>query len=99
MQIAYICADPGVPVFGCKGSSIHVQEVLRALRKRGARIDLFATRFDGPPPADLQEIAVHTLPPAPKGELSTREQQAWEANAGLRDALGQAGPFDLIYER
>ena len=31
MRIAYICADPGVPVCGCKGASIHVQEVIRAL--------------------------------------------------------------------
>src|SRR5205814_5122414 len=43
MRIAYITADPGVPVFGQKGCSIHVQEVLRALAKRGANIDLFAT--------------------------------------------------------
>lgn len=31
MRIAYICADPGIPVFGQKGCSIHVQEVIRAL--------------------------------------------------------------------
>ena len=27
MRIAYICADPGVPVFGTKGSTLHVQEI------------------------------------------------------------------------
>jgi len=43
MRIAYITADPGVPVFGKKGCSIHVQEVLRAMGRRGTRIDLFAT--------------------------------------------------------
>ena len=43
MRIAYITADPGVPIFGQKGCSIHVQEVLRALVKRGAHVDLFAT--------------------------------------------------------
>src|SRR5438876_2191429 len=43
MRIAYITADPGVPVFGRKGCSIHVQEVLGALLRRGAQVDLFAT--------------------------------------------------------
>src|SRR6266700_241778 len=32
MRIAYVCADPGVPVFGRKGCSVHVQEMLRALQ-------------------------------------------------------------------
>src|SRR3989442_9772042 len=26
-RIAYVCADAGVPVFGSKGSSVHVQEI------------------------------------------------------------------------
>src|SRR5437763_196611 len=43
MRIAYITADPGVPIFGRKGCSIHVQEVLGALVRRGAQVDLFAT--------------------------------------------------------
>ncbi len=29
-HVAYLCADPGVPVFGTKGSSVHVQEIVRA---------------------------------------------------------------------
>jgi len=47
MRIAYITADPGVPVFGSKGCSIHVQEVLRALVGCGAEIELFATNCAG----------------------------------------------------
>jgi ATP-binding cassette subfamily B protein len=40
MRIAYVCAEPGVPVFGAKGASVHVQGVLGArLRARdGKRI-------------------------------------------------------------
>ena len=55
MRIAYITADPGVPVFGQKGCSIHVQEVLRALAKRGAQIDLFATSIHRRKEADAQD--------------------------------------------
>jgi len=50
MRIAYICADPGVPAFGRKGCSVHVQEILRAFRGCGARVELFATRLGGDPP-------------------------------------------------
>ena len=54
MRIAYVCADPGVPVFGNKGCSIHVREVISALRRAGATVELFATRFDGEKPGDWQ---------------------------------------------
>jgi glycosyltransferase involved in cell wall biosynthesis len=35
MHIAYISADFGVPIFGYKGASIHVREMIAALRQAG----------------------------------------------------------------
>ena len=35
MRVAYICADPGIPVFGTKGASVHVQEVVKAMLSKG----------------------------------------------------------------
>ncbi|RME48196.1 MAG: glycosyltransferase family 1 protein [Chloroflexi bacterium] len=99
MRVAYICADPGVPVFGCKGASVHVQEVIRALVRRGARVELFAMRIGGDVPAGFEEIPIHPLPPIPKGDQGAREQVALAANASLRAALMREGPFDLVYER
>ncbi|QVL49733.1 MAG: glycosyltransferase family 4 protein [Thiocapsa sp.] len=99
VRVAYVCADPGVPVFGAKGSSIHVQEVVRALRRAGADVALFATRLGGEPPADLCGISVHPLPALPPGEPVVRERAALSANRALRAALAARGPFDLIYER
>jgi glycosyltransferase involved in cell wall biosynthesis len=99
MRIAYVCADPGVPVFGRKGCSIHVQEVLRALTRRGAELELFAARFDGPPPGDLELIPLHPLAAAPKGDLAVRERQSLEANGALAAALRRCRPFDAVYER
>jgi glycosyltransferase involved in cell wall biosynthesis len=98
-RIAYICADPGVPVFGRKGCSIHVQEVIRALVRRGAQVSLFAARFDGAPPLDLAEVTTHPLPCPREGELAAREQACFEANQDLRRLLCATGPFDLVYER
>ena len=99
MRMAYVCADPGIPVFGCKGASVHVQEVIRALARRGMEVHLFATRLGGQPPAGLESIRVHPLPPIPKGDLATREEAALAANTDLRIALEGAGPFDFVYER
>jgi len=99
MKIAYVCADPGVPVFGPKGCSLHVQEVVRAMQRAGAEVELFATRIDGQPPHGLETVQVHRLPAVPKGDLASREQAALAANHGLRRALHESGPFDLIYER
>jgi hypothetical protein len=99
MRIAYICADPGVPVFGQKGCSIHVQEVIRSLLRQGVQVELFATRLGGDPPAGLETVTVHQLPAIPKGEQAAREQAALSANLDLRLALEQEAPFDLVYER
>ena len=55
MRVAYVCADPGVPVFGPKGSSVHVQEVVRELVRRGVDVSLWCARMGGDPPPDLEE--------------------------------------------
>jgi glycosyltransferase involved in cell wall biosynthesis len=99
MRVAYICADPGVPVFGRKGCSIHVQEILRALIRRGANVDLFAQRLGWPCPADLAAVRVHALPLLPKGDPAARERAGLARNADLYAALDRKGPFDMVYER
>ena len=99
MRIAYVCADPGVPVFGVKGCSIHVQEVLRALIGRGARVTLFAAREGGEPVDGLAGVALHPLPMPSPGNVAERERESLAANEDLRRALEKDGPFDLVYER
>ena len=99
MQIAYVSADLGVPVFGRKGCSIHAQEVLGALVRRGAQVDLFTTSSDGEPPSGLKAIRLHPLPRPTTGDRAEREQTALAGNANLRSELERDGPFELIYER
>jgi glycosyltransferase involved in cell wall biosynthesis len=98
IRLAYICADPGVDVFGSKGASIHVQEVVRALREEGVDVTLFATRCATTPPDDLGGIPVVRLP-HPRGQGAEREFCSLEANPALREALLERGPFDVVYER
>jgi len=99
MRIAYICSDPGVPAFGHKGSSIHVQEVVRALLGLGAEVELFIVQMGGDPPPDLLGLKIHALPAAPRGDLFQRELLGLAANKNLSEILELSGPFDLVYER
>ncbi len=99
MRLAYVCADPGVPVFGRKGCSVHVQEILRAFVRTGASVDLFASRLDGEPPDGLESVRVHRLPRCDSSEVAARERALLRANRFLRVTLERQGPFDLVYER
>jgi glycosyltransferase involved in cell wall biosynthesis len=98
-RIAYVSADLGVPIFGRKGCSIHAQEVLGALLRRGAEVALFSTRSEGTPAAGLERVGIQALPLPPKGDPAVREQAAIALNASLRSALENAGDFTLVYER
>ena len=99
MRIAYVSSDLGVPIFGRKGCSIHAQEVLAALLRGGAEVELFTTHGEGERPQDLESIALHALQRPPKGDPAAREQAALAGNALLRNELMRSGSFDLIYER
>jgi len=99
INVAYICADPGVPVFGSKGCSVHVQEGLRALIRLGAHVTLFAQRVGGPAPPDLQNVLVCPLSTLPREGDKERERAAFLANENIARHLYFHGPFDLVYER
>jgi glycosyltransferase involved in cell wall biosynthesis len=99
MRIAYVCADRGVPVFGRKGCSVHVQELVRALRACGARVELFTPRGEGMPAPGFDDIKLHRLPFIHEEVRAFREKLALAANEDLQAALERRGPFDLVYER
>jgi glycosyltransferase involved in cell wall biosynthesis len=99
MRIAYISADQGVPVFGRKGCSIHVQEVVRALTQLGEQVELFTPCSEGEPPPGLEAVPVHSLPWVAKKDVAAREWAALAANDTLLSTLEREGPFDLVYER
>src|SRR5213592_1350292 len=97
MRIAYVCADPGVPVFGRKGCSVHVQEMIRTFRRGGPDVELFAARADGPPPPELEGVRVHRLPAVRAAAPGIDAVEV--LNRALAVGLSQAAPFDMVYER
>jgi glycosyltransferase involved in cell wall biosynthesis len=99
MRVVYVCADPGVPVFGSKGSSVHVQSVLKAFLRLGSRVELLATRAGGRRPDALAAVRLHRLPSVLPGAPERREHAAKAANGALEEILGGLGRYDLLYER
>ncbi|RSZ62875.1 glycosyltransferase family 1 protein [Corynebacterium hylobatis] len=102
MNIAYILADPGIGVFGSKGASVHVQEMIRALRHHGHTVTVFCVRRgekDGTVliPEDLLDLEVIDVP-RPRGRGAEREQALRGVSDDLLAAV-QAREFDLVYER
>lgn len=99
MRIAYVCLDPGVPVFGRKGSSIHCQEVIRTFLQFGFEVELFARRLGDDVPADLANVKAHKIGGKLDAQVGIREQQLANTNRDVMQTLSQAIPFDLVYER
>ena len=99
MRIAYINADPGVPVFGTKGSSLHVREVIGGFVRAGAEVHLFASCLGGKAPVEWNGVHCHALVGGENVPGADQETARQKANDELRDALEDQRPFDLVYER
>ncbi|MGB7425687.1 MAG: glycosyltransferase family 4 protein [Ornithinimicrobium sp.] len=104
--VAYICADPGVPVYGSKGASVHVQEMVRSFRNRGIEVRLYCTRVGDHRPEDLVDVPVLCVPVdgvddrglPPRLRVAARERRQATAattlaQTAIRDGAG------LVYER
>lgn len=101
-RVAYVCTDPGIPAFGSKGASAHLQSVLRVLVRHGVQVDLVCARTGGPPPPDLAGVRVHLLPAVRGEDPAAREESARASDAAVPevlDALHHDRPLDLVLER
>lgn len=97
MRIAYICVDPGIPVFGTKGASVHIQEVVRQLRRGGHEVQVYAARRGDHVPADLADLELIEVPVRATDPAEREEAQRDAAEEIVRRVLADGA--DLAYER
>jgi glycosyltransferase involved in cell wall biosynthesis len=94
MRVAYVCADFGVPLFGAKGSSVHMRELTSALTRLGHEVLVVTPRAEGDHPPDYApSIASIELEEADRRvyELLLRDGGAGAAVAREVRALLYAG--------
>ena len=84
MKIAYLCADPGIPVLGNKGASVHVREFTDALVSLGhdVRIYCAAGVGAGAPDGALNSTQSPLTVLAPSEQVQRRARIAADRWAG-----------------
>ncbi|WP_425307574.1 glycosyltransferase family 4 protein [Ammonicoccus fulvus] len=108
-DVIVVVTDPGVPAYGRKGASAHLQEVLREFTQRFRRVTLVAARLGGPAPNGLEDVVAIELgrpragsPAAAELALQALDQQAAAIVEGLVTASRAAhpqGPEPIVYQR
>lgn len=100
MRVVHLNPDRGIPLLGCKGGSIHVRSMLRALAPRVERlttISVTVTPRKGPSvPVDSIPARIVEL------EVPRDRDEIHETNEAVADALvslHREGDLDLLYER
>ena len=96
---AYVCADRGVPAFGSKGCSLHIQEISRTLSQQQIPVSLFVASIGGSCPDTLTPNSVHRIKHAHLDDRAAREHSDIQDNLNTIKKLRKSGPFDLVYER
>lgn len=101
--VAYVLADPGIPVGGVKGASAHVEALCCAMARTGTRVTLYAARVVGPlrtPGADGVRVVPLDAGPVPSGPAgeTARIAAAQRFFDRLADALRADRP-DWVHER
>jgi glycosyltransferase involved in cell wall biosynthesis len=99
MRIGYVCLDPGIPVFGTKGASVHVQELARAYRRLGHEVVLVTARPGGPRPGDLEDLEVVDVGRATRRSTAGRELASVAIDVRTEATLRRRDDLDVVHER
>jgi glycosyltransferase involved in cell wall biosynthesis len=99
MRLVYVSLDPGIPTFGTKGASVHVQELLRAYRQLGHHVRLVTVRTGGPPPTDLADVDVVELPRPRTRDVAEREQALLALDEAAEEVIDDLVDVEVIHER
>lgn len=101
MRLLYLSADPGVPVYGAKGASVHLRSLVAAFDARGTEVVLASPRLEAGDNALPPSVATATIPAVRPRECATPEEvrDRCRAQAEAVTALGREHAIDGIYER
>jgi glycosyltransferase involved in cell wall biosynthesis len=100
MRLLFLSADPGVPVLGHKGASVHVRELICALAALGPEMHVASPRIGWEGDALEAPVTMHGIPGVlPKHRTQTELVAAADAQARALAELAARHEVAAIYER
>jgi glycosyltransferase involved in cell wall biosynthesis len=101
MRLLYVSADPGVPILGHKGASVHVRELVSAFAAAGAVVTVVSPRIDEE--GDTLDVPVELIriePVLPRSHAtpSTLRVAVDRQAARIREVAEAVGA-EAVYER
>ncbi|MCL5271567.1 MAG: glycosyltransferase family 4 protein [bacterium] len=100
MKICYLCADPGIPIYGRKGCSTHVRETCHVLRQLGHEVRIVCSNAEGDA-VERERLDVISIEPFRNRKLGfdLRHILLDRRLLGRLDALVREWKPDAVYER
>ncbi|MHB8659767.1 MAG: glycosyltransferase family 4 protein [Solirubrobacteraceae bacterium] len=101
MRLLYLSADPGVPVFGGKGASVHVRALASAFDALGHEVIVVSPRLEPGENAIAASVRVAEIPAVRPRECATQDEVIARAEYQARalTELARRENVDAIYER
>lgn len=99
MRLLYLSCDPGIPVLGHKGASVHVRELATALSDLGVDVAIASPRTE--PAGDVLQAPIRLMP-IPPIPVKTSEADLRAALETQRETIVDAARTfgaEAIYER
>lgn len=99
-RLLYLSADPGVPVLGHKGASVHVRELAGALVEAGVAVHIASPRVAPEGDVLTADVKLHMIPPVmPKEHGVATLHRAAAAQVEAVVSLAERLEVDAIHER
>lgn len=100
MRLLYLSADPGVPVLGHKGASIHLREMCAAFAAAGVEVHVASPRIGPEGDTLTAPVRLHGIAPVLANHHTPRTLRgAVQAQARAVTTLCLRNGIDAIYER
>ena len=101
MRLLYLTADPGIPVLGHKGASVHVREFVRALQLAGVDLIVASPRVDDEGDRLPDPVPLLRIPSVlPKQHATSRSLRAAMLAQGREvERLCRKHRIEAVYER
>jgi glycosyltransferase involved in cell wall biosynthesis len=101
MRILYLSADPGIPILGHKGASVHVREVVAAFGKLGCEVVVASPRAEAAENTLPREIPLVEIPAVRPRDCETEAEVRAQAERQAAAVVNLARMLGVhaIYER